>query len=126
MPPRWPATCRRCAAACSTRESPPPREDDYLVYNYNRFQACRFGLDGIVVDPKTYEARPLREDILDSLTKLEHWPGASAVPQALEHLRAVVQNGSDADLLRQTFLRTGSPEGMVEAAIWQFRSYEST
>ncbi len=23
-----------------------PVEDDYLVYNYNRFQACRFGLDG--------------------------------------------------------------------------------
>ena len=30
-----------------------PAEDDYLVYTFNRFQACRFGLDGEIVDPKT-------------------------------------------------------------------------
>src|SRR5437764_5848146 len=36
------------------REDPPPLEDDYLVYNYNRFQASRFGLDGVITHPKTY------------------------------------------------------------------------
>jgi carboxylate-amine ligase len=30
-----------------------PTEDDYLVYTYNRFQACRFGLDAVYVDPAT-------------------------------------------------------------------------
>ena len=39
------------------RAEPPPAEDDYLVYNYNRFQACRFGLDGVVVHPKTLRGR---------------------------------------------------------------------
>jgi len=34
------------------REDPEPAEDDYLVYNYNRFQACRFGIDASIVDPK--------------------------------------------------------------------------
>ena len=34
------------------RGEPPPAEDDYLVYNYNRFQACRFGLDGTIVHPQ--------------------------------------------------------------------------
>jgi len=28
-----------------------PTEDDYLVYTYNRFSACRFGLDGSSIDP---------------------------------------------------------------------------
>ncbi|WP_412755677.1 glutamate-cysteine ligase family protein, partial [Legionella longbeachae] len=44
-----------------------PEEDDYLVYNYNRFQACRFGLEGTIIHPKTYEPILLREDILTTL-----------------------------------------------------------
>ncbi len=103
-----------------TREGPPPREEDYLVYNYNRFQACRFGLDGVIVDPRSYEARPLRQDVIDSLTTLEHSPGGFVANEALGHLRAAVKSGSDADLLRQTFSRSG-PEGMVEAAVGWFR-----
>lgn len=27
------------------RTEPAPAEDDYLVYNYNRFRACRFGMN---------------------------------------------------------------------------------
>src|SRR5689334_2439732 len=53
-------------ALCShllRREDPAPLEDDYLVYSYNRFQAARFGLDGVITHPKTYEQIPLREDI---------------------------------------------------------------
>ncbi|PKO57633.1 MAG: glutamate--cysteine ligase, partial [Betaproteobacteria bacterium HGW-Betaproteobacteria-18] len=45
-------------------------EDGYLVYNYNRFQACRFGLDGTIVDPRNYESLSLREDILTTLRHL--------------------------------------------------------
>jgi carboxylate-amine ligase len=39
-------------------------ETTYRVYSYNRFSACRFGLDGMLVDPITHEHRPLHEDIL--------------------------------------------------------------
>jgi carboxylate-amine ligase len=46
-------------------------EDDYLPYTFNRFQACRFGLDGTYVDPSTGEHRTLREDILASFNRLE-------------------------------------------------------
>lgn len=38
-----------------------PEEDDYLVYTYNRFQACRFGMDAVYVDPATGDHMPLRE-----------------------------------------------------------------
>ena len=41
-----------------------PTEDDYLVYTYNRFQACRFGLDAVYVDPASGEHMPLRDHIL--------------------------------------------------------------
>ncbi len=46
-------------------------EDDYLPYTFNRFQACRFGLDGTFVDPTTGEHRTLREDIEHTLRTLE-------------------------------------------------------
>ena len=41
------------ARGAGSRAEPPFRsaEDDYLAYTYNRFQACRFGLDAVYVDP---------------------------------------------------------------------------
>jgi len=38
-------------------------EDMYLAYTYNRFQACRFGLAGLMIDPASHEHRPIHEDI---------------------------------------------------------------
>ena len=52
------ALCRHLLA----RNEPPPEEDDYLVYTYNRFQACRFGLEGQMVNPKTCERIGIREE----------------------------------------------------------------
>lgn len=104
------------------RNEPAPLEDDYLVYNYNRFQACRFGLDGSLVHPKTYETLSLREDILATLRKLApHAEVLGSVP-ALEHLYNVTHEGSDAHFLRQQYRDSGSAEGMVNAAIRRFRT----
>ena len=47
-----------------------PEEDDYMVYTYNRFQACRFGLDAVYVDPATGEHMPLRDHIVQTLRQL--------------------------------------------------------
>ena len=103
------------------RGEPAPAEDDYLVYNYNRFQACRFGLDGIIVHPKNYEALSLREDILTTLRRVEeHAQSLGSLP-AIEHLYQTVHEGSDASLLRREHVASGSVEGMVDAAIRRFR-----
>ena len=102
------------------RSEPPPVEDDYLVYNYNRFQACRFGLDGMVVHPKTYKSTSLRDDVLETLRRLSE----RAAPDnalALAHLIQVAQEGSDASYLRRQHQDRGSSEGMVDAAIGRFR-----
>lgn len=104
------------------RNDPPPLEDDYLVYNYNRFQACRFGLDGSIVHPKTYETLSLREDILATLRKMEPYAESLGGQDALTHLYQVTHTGGDATYLRQQYAERGGVEGMVDAAIKTFRS----
>jgi carboxylate-amine ligase len=101
---------------------PAPREDDYLVYNYNRFQACRFGLDGTLVHPQRHEQVLLRDDILATLRRLEPHYAALGSDAALEQLRRDIELGSDADYLRLAFREGGSREAVVDAALERFRA----
>jgi carboxylate-amine ligase len=103
------------------RAEPPPREDDYLVYNYNRFQACRFGLDGTIVHPQTHETLSLREDILTTLRRIEPHARELNSLAALDHLQGATAAGSDAQLLRGAFAGGGSAEAVVDAALRRFR-----
>jgi carboxylate-amine ligase len=104
---------------------PAPREDDYLVYNYNRFQACRFGLDGTLVHPQQHEPKVLRDDILATLRRLEPHFAALGSGAALEQLRRDIHMGSDADYLRQAFSAGGSREAIVDAALERFAEDQS-
>ena len=103
-----------------------PAEDDYLVYNYNRFQACRFGLEGAITHPKTYESMAMRDDILATLDQMLPHAEALGSVDALRHLAAAVEGGSDAAILRRHFEQEGSCEGMVNAAIGHFRGGPTT
>ena len=79
-----------------------PAEDDYLVYTYNRFQACRFGLDAVYVDPATGGHMPLREHILLTMAQIHRHAtklGASASIQLLRD--SVERNNNDARWLRE-------------------------
>lgn len=104
------------------RNDPAPAEDDYLVYNYNRFQACRFGLDGTTVHPKTYEPVPLREDILTTIRRIQPYAESLACMPALEQIYRMTHEGSDASYLRQQFAERGCAEGMVDSALQRFRA----
>ena len=111
-------------ALCSyllERGEPAPCEDDYLVYNYNRFQACRFGLDGTLVHPKTHAHLPLREDILATLRQLQSQEQALDCSAAFEHIHGITREDGDASLLRREFQQSGSVEAMVVAALDLFR-----
>jgi carboxylate-amine ligase len=103
------------------RKDAAPVEDDYLVYNYNRFQACRFGLEGSITHPKTYESIVIRDDILATLELMLPHAVALGSVDALRHLAAAARDGSDAAILRRHAEREGSVEGMVNAAIGHFR-----
>ncbi|MDW5416356.1 YbdK family carboxylate-amine ligase [Iodobacter sp. CM08] len=99
----------------------PPVEDDYLVYNYNRFQACRFGLDGTLVHPKTYQQTSLREDIGNTLNRIQpHAAALNSIP-ALEHIHQLIISGDDATFLRHEYDKRNNTAGMVNAAIQRFR-----
>jgi glutamate---cysteine ligase / carboxylate-amine ligase len=79
-----------------------PTEDDYLVYTYNRFQACRFGLDAVYVDPATGSHMPLRDHILLTMGQIEGHAAIVGATQALGLLRRSVENAdNDARWLRE-------------------------
>ncbi|MES2887083.1 MAG: YbdK family carboxylate-amine ligase [Pseudomonadota bacterium] len=89
-----------------------PVEDDYLVYTFNRFQACRFGLDGEIVDPQTKERHKLRDDILRTLTRIdEHALDLNAL-NGNNLIRDSLFAGNDA-----TKLRKRRQEGLPLAAV---------
>ena len=79
-----------------------PLEDDYLVYTYNRFQACRFGLDAVYVDPATGSHMPLRDHILLTMRQIEgHAATVGATPALGLLRRSVEQADNDARWLRE-------------------------
>jgi carboxylate-amine ligase len=82
-----------------------PEEDDYLVYTFNRFQACRFGLEGIFVDPRTHERRTIREDIIAMLNRIGDHARELGAVEALEQIREILSAGNGASWLRHTYAR---------------------
>ncbi len=103
------------------RNEQKPSEDDYLVYNYNRFQACRFGLDGNIIHPKTHETLSLRVDILSTLLKLGAYADLIDGAQGLDVIYKTLSEENDASYLRKQHTEKGSMEGVVELAIHRFR-----
>lgn len=96
-------------------------EDDYLVYTYNRFQACRFGLDGTLVHPRSHEQISLREDILTTLRHIQPHAEFLKSVDSIEHVYAIVNTGNDANYIRQECVKRGSLEGVVDALLQKFR-----
>ncbi|SFW16422.1 YbdK family carboxylate-amine ligase [Nitrosovibrio sp. Nv17] len=82
-----------------------PEEDDYLVYTFNRFQACRFGLDGIFIDPRTHERRSIRDDIAGMLGRIAGHAAELGSTEAMERIREMLVAGNGAHWLRQAYAR---------------------
>jgi len=81
-----------------------PTEDDYLVYTFNRFQACRFGFDGVYVDPKTGRHTTIREHILATMDRIRpHVARLGAQIPCDELAEDARTRGSDASWLRAQF-----------------------
>lgn len=98
-----------------------PSEDDYLVYTYNRFQACRFGLDGSYVDPVSSEQWGLREHVMLTLERITPYVTAQSKP-ALQQLRKSLSlSGNDASWLRECYADAQQLPEVVRQAALRFR-----
>lgn len=86
-----------------------PLRDVYVLYNYNRFQACRYGLQGKIVNAYTQQHVILKDDILEMLDRIAPHGAALGNGDALGRLADSVKSGqSDAGWLRDANRRRGS------------------
>jgi len=98
-----------------------PSRDVYVLYNYNRFQACRYGLEGRIVDAYAGRQATLKDDILETLAVIAPHAAELGNGEALARLRADVAAGrTDADWLRRVHREHGSLNDVarVQSDLW--------
>jgi len=94
-----------------------PNPNLYLVYNYNRFQACRFGYAAMIVDPVGRQHLGLADDIIATLTRVSPWAERSGSSAAIASLsKAATARMNDARELREVLEKRGSLPDVVRVA----------
>jgi carboxylate-amine ligase len=109
-----------CAWLLDT-QARPASEDVYLTYSYNRFQACRFGLEGQVIDAVTGAIVPLHQDVLATIAKVRPYAEKLKGGLALEAVESIVRvYGNQARRQRETYQRSRSLTEVIldSAACW--------
>jgi carboxylate-amine ligase len=104
-------------------------DDFYLLYQYNRFEASRFGLDGMLALPGEVSAAsgklPVFEHVLLQLQLLQPYVQNEVEEFTLKRLRHMARNRfSDAGWLRQAFAQRGSLNDMMRMSseLWMGQS----
>jgi len=86
-----------------------PSRDVYLLYSHNRFQACRYGIEGRIVDAYTKQQVGLKDDILETLAVIAPHAAELGNGDALGRLRTEIEAGNtDAGWLRSVYKERGS------------------
>jgi len=96
-------------------------EDVYLSYSFNRFQACRFGMEGEVVNVLEETRRSIRDDVLDTVAILTDRAAHSDERRVLGAIAAVARAGNDARWMRERYGRTKSFPRLMEKLAGRFR-----
>ena len=94
--------------------------DIYLTHSYNRFQACRHGLAGMLVDPVSGTSRPLADDLSETFDRLAPHASLLGSTDAFAALDRLLTDGNDATWLRRQFAASGTLPDVVrhQAALW--------
>lgn len=117
-----PLTVERAAALAAYAQSlsrwllherQPVSEDVYLAYTYNRFQACRFGLEGELVDTAGGGRRSIADDVRATLPVLASHARQLGAEQALQHVHEVLRDGNDARRMRLWYADSRSLADLV-------------
>jgi carboxylate-amine ligase len=105
------------ASYLAAADLPPVHEDHYLVYTYNRFQACRFGLEAQYVEPYTGKLIPLREHTIQVLNLLDSHAYRLQATEALARVRTWVESTelpyNDSTWLVMTHQQSGDLAALV-------------
>ena len=81
-----------------------PCQGDHVVYAYNKFQAARFGLGAVYIDPVSLERMPLADHLARLLKTLRRHAETSGEEDHLADLRKLVESRkNDASVLRTWF-----------------------
>jgi carboxylate-amine ligase len=91
-----------------------PSQDVYRVYSFNRFTACRYGMQAGFIDAYRRSRRLLKEDIAETLDALVPHALALGSGAALAEIGASLDTGqNDSGWLRDTFRQTKSLNDVV-------------
>ena len=98
-----------------------PLRDVYLLYSHNRFQACRYGLDGTLVDAYTQRHVGIRDDVLDMLKVIAPHARELGAAAALGQLAEdIAGRPDDAAWLREQYKNRGSLNDVarMQSELW--------
>lgn len=96
-------------------------QDLYYLYGYNRFQSCRYGLKGRVINPNTFQECTIQQDILATIDVIQNYACHYNSWDFLQRLKEKISGWhNDAKLLRETFKQTGFLTRVVhqQCALW--------
>lgn len=93
----------------------------YDVYNYNRFQASRYGFEGQIINPITLEKISIGHDILDTIKIIERYDNElNSMSYIVQLANDVINKQNDALVLRHLLKQHNSYLKVVEeqCQIW--------
>lgn len=89
--------------------------DLYLVHNYNRFQACRYGFEGNLIDPFSSQHHSLYNDMLTTLKIIKSHAQALNTINYIRKIESWVKNKkNDVVLQRNIFSKTNNLNHVVK------------
>jgi carboxylate-amine ligase len=121
------AAYAQALAACHLAERRlQPARETYLVNSYNRFEACRYGFGGEMVDPYLSRKTKIGADILETIGMVRPHAVRLGCAPLLDELEAGVRLGeSDAGWLRRRHAAKGSLSDVVRDACSRWETGEA-
>ena len=99
-----------------------PIAPQYLVYGYNRFQACRFGFEAMLADPGAHTHIRLREDLLATLYRIQRIGDELGAADALRAIGdRADREANDSRWLRERFQETRNLSDVVRLQAERWR-----
>ena len=92
-----------------TSARPPER----WIARENKWRALRYGLNALLIDHRTLEQKPLRDDILERLERMTPFFGVHGYDAQLDCLRTICARGNSSDRQRAVFEQRGDMQDVL-------------